>query len=135
MKSKSKRAISLEERDRHGKLLSGHSGLPGAGRPPKKVEDRYLLVSYKNCSLKAWGRIVRRAVKDASRGDASARTWLSKQLGLENMKLNVVLQNNEKPPLDLSLLSTAELTELLELLKRGTPQEAEDEETGHSKLH
>ena len=125
------------ERAHDGKLLPGHVGLPGAGRPPKKVEQKYLETSYRNCSLKAWGRIVRRAVKDATRGDASARTWLSKHLGLENMKLTVLLPDQDRSKLDLARLTTTELQQLHAIMKHGTPDDddEDEDETEHSKLH
>ncbi len=132
MKSKSK-VRNSQERAHDGKLLPGHVGLPGAGRPPKAVEQRYLETSYKSCTLTAWARIVRRAVRDAVRGDASARTWLSKHLGLENLKLHLVMEDNKKPPLELSRLSTTELEQLLEIMKHGTPDDETEIET--SKLH
>lgn len=65
-----------------GRWPKGVSGNPH-GRPPRAVEERYGKALRRACSSKTWSRIVERAVEQALEGDAPARAWLSKQLGLD----------------------------------------------------
>ena len=64
-------------RDERGRLVPGHAGLPGVGRPKRATETRYLLALSHELDLETWIKIVRRAIEDAVNGDAKARTWLS----------------------------------------------------------
>jgi hypothetical protein len=61
-----------------GRFLPGNGG--GPGRPRKEVERAYLTELRRLVPLAEWGKVVRRALKDAKRGDPSARAWLSKHL-------------------------------------------------------
>jgi len=65
-------------RDAGGRFAAGNPG--GPGRPPRLVEDSYLLALSDAVTLDDWASIVARAVADAKKGDASARAWLSKHL-------------------------------------------------------
>jgi hypothetical protein len=61
-----------------GRFLPGNPG--GPGRPRKTVERAYLDELVGVVTAEKWRAIVERAVTDATAGDASARTWLSKHL-------------------------------------------------------
>ena len=66
----------MQGRDDSGKFKKGeYRG--GPGRPKKSKEERYYDILISTVSLNDWRDIVKRAVGDAKRGDASARTWLS----------------------------------------------------------
>lgn len=74
----------MADRDERGRLLPGHSATPGAGRPPKTTEDRYLAALSRRITEDDWLRIVERALVDATTGKgsecSSARDWISKHL-------------------------------------------------------
>lgn len=61
-----------------GKFLKGGKG--GPGRPPKSVEEGYLITLRTTVTMKDWAAVVRRALEDALQGDHQARAWLSKYL-------------------------------------------------------
>lgn len=65
-------------RKANGQFAKGHKG--GPGRPKKKREERYLEITMSACTFPEWKAIVKRAVSDAKRGDATARKWLSDYL-------------------------------------------------------
>lgn len=69
----------MVRRDEKGRFLPGASGNP-KGRSPKERELRYYEITMQACTYKEWKAIVKRAVQDALRGDASARRWLSEYL-------------------------------------------------------
>jgi hypothetical protein len=52
----------------------------GPGRPPRETERGYLKVMLSKCTAEVWEQITARAIKDALKGDAPAREWLSKYL-------------------------------------------------------
>ena len=66
------------ERDEKGRFQKGYGG--GPGRPPRAVEIDYLVALADCVSEDDWGRIAKRAVADAIKGDAKARDWLSRYL-------------------------------------------------------
>jgi len=66
-------------RDAKGKFIKGVTGNP-KGRPKKSKEDRYYEILITTVTKDDWQDIIKRAVYDAKRGDASARTWLSNYL-------------------------------------------------------
>ena len=65
-------------RDKNGRFVKGNKG--GPGRPPKERENRYYEIAMNTVTFKDWQEIIRRAVLDAKRGDATARKWLSEYL-------------------------------------------------------
>ena len=65
----------MTERDEQGRFISGNSG--GPGRPPKKREERFLEITLESCTFADWRAIVKKAVDQARRGNATARKWLS----------------------------------------------------------
>ena len=60
----------------------GKSGNPN-GRPPKAREIRFYEITLKAISYDDWRQIVSKAKDQALRGDAIARAWLGKVLGVE----------------------------------------------------
>jgi hypothetical protein len=65
-------------RDNKGRFVKGTDG--GPGRPKKARKERYYAITMTACSFEDWKAIVERAIKDAQKGDASARKWLSDYL-------------------------------------------------------
>jgi hypothetical protein len=57
----------------------GQSGNP-AGRPKRKIEEDYLKALASSVTPEDWQMICQRAVRDAKKGDATARKWLSDYL-------------------------------------------------------
>ena len=79
---------AARKRKANGQFAKGDNG--GPGRPRKKREERYLEITMSACTFKDWERIVKKAVTDAQRGDATARKWLSDYLiGSPQQKLDV----------------------------------------------
>jgi hypothetical protein len=66
-------------RDSGGKFVKGHPSVT-PGRPKKSREERYYKITMTTCTFDDWKLIVERAIKDAQKGDASARKWLSDYL-------------------------------------------------------
>ncbi len=83
------------KRDRAGQFLPGTKG--GPGRPRGEVE--YLAAMTQVVSMGEWSQICERAVKDAMKGDAKARSWLSRYL-LPNGGQRDEDEMPEAPPLD-----------------------------------
>lgn len=52
----------------------------GPGRPKRITEESYLRKMFQVVTLDDWEAITRRAVEDAKKGDAAARTWLTNYL-------------------------------------------------------
>lgn len=52
----------------------------GPGRPKRETERAYLNVMRSKVSLEDWGKVVKKALDDAKKGDSVARAWLSKYL-------------------------------------------------------
>ena len=74
----------------NGLFKKGQPG--GPGRPKRAVELSYLTATKSSCSLTDWAEITRRAVRDAKRGSATARRWLSDILiGKDPMALQEAL--------------------------------------------
>lgn len=65
-------------RDEKGRFVNGNGG--GPGRPRKSREERYYKITMTTCTFDDWRQIVERAIRDAQKGDASARKWLSDYL-------------------------------------------------------
>lgn len=61
-----------------GRFAAGNAG--GPGRPRREVETAYLTALTESVAVGDWQRIAARAVKDALKGDARARDWLSRYL-------------------------------------------------------
>ena len=71
----------MKERDKKGRFVKGNPGNPNAkGRPNRKTEDKYLKALRDSVTSKEWKAICKQAVKDAKKGDRSARQWLSDYL-------------------------------------------------------
>jgi hypothetical protein len=66
---------SLNGRDGKGRFASGCKG--GPGRPHRATEQAYLIAVTEAVSPERFRRIAERAAKDAERGNAAARRWLS----------------------------------------------------------
>jgi hypothetical protein len=62
----------------NGRFKAGNAG--GPGRPRRAVEEAYRTATISACPLSDWRRIVKKAVKDAIKGSACARRWLSDML-------------------------------------------------------
>ena len=77
-------------RNKNGRFAKGNAG--GPGRPRRAIEHDYMAVMGDTVSLMDWRDIVSRALKDAKRGNARARDWLTRHL----------LGNNPPPLLDLA---------------------------------
>lgn len=65
----------MAERDAKGRFVEKNKG--GPGRPPREVEADYHAALIGRVSMQDWGEIVDRAVRDAKKGDPTARKWLS----------------------------------------------------------
>ena len=63
-------------RDRNGRFAKGHSGNPN-GRLPRKREERFMEIMLSAVTFKDWRAIVKKAVEQASTGDAQARKFLA----------------------------------------------------------
>ena len=66
------------ERDGKGRFVKGNMG--GPGRSKRKTEDKYLKALRDSVTSKEWKAICKQAIKDAKKGDRSARQWLSDYL-------------------------------------------------------
>ena len=75
-------------RDAKGRFVKGTSGNP-KGRPSKEREEKYYNLAMNTVTFADWQRIIARAVKDAIRGDASARKWLSDYLAPQGKHLDI----------------------------------------------
>lgn len=65
----------MSERDERGRFVKGvYKG--GPGRPPKEREVKYYDLTVSSIAQEDWQEIVARAIKDAKRGDSTARKWL-----------------------------------------------------------
>ncbi len=64
-------------REPNGNFKRGNPG--GNGRPFKR-QERFLVVINEAVDEKSWLAIVKRAIRDAKKGDRHAREWLSKWL-------------------------------------------------------
>ena len=62
-------------RNPQGRFQPGTKG--GPGRPPRAIEENYLLALVDACPLTVWSEIVEKAVADAREGDDRARHWLA----------------------------------------------------------
>ena len=69
----------MAERNELGRFVAGSTGNPN-GRPSKKREERFLEVTLSACTFEDWKAIVKKAVEQAKRGDATARKWLGDYL-------------------------------------------------------
>ncbi len=65
-------------RAKAGRFAPGNPG--GPGRPNKPTERLYMVTLSQRCDPEQWGKIVDRAVTDATNGDRAAREWLSHYL-------------------------------------------------------
>ena len=68
----------MTDRDANGRFVKGNPG--GPGRPAKEREEKYYNLAMNTVTYKDWQAIINRAVKDAQKGDSSARKWLSEYL-------------------------------------------------------
>jgi hypothetical protein len=72
-------------RDEKGRFVKGNPG--GPGRPTKEREQKYYEYAMNTVTFKEWQDIIKKAVTDAKRGDASARKWLSDYLAPQNQRI------------------------------------------------
>lgn len=78
----------VPERDERGRFVRGHNG--GPGRPPKAREERFMEITLSAVTFSDWKDIIRKAVSQAKRGDASARKFLADYLiGPAGQKVDV----------------------------------------------
>ena len=56
-------------RDANGRFVKGHKALPGAGRPKRKTEERYIRAMMNAVSIADWRQIIRTGVGKAIEGD------------------------------------------------------------------
>lgn len=63
-------------RDANGRFVKGASGNP-SGRPKESKKENYRALLDAVCTNSAWIAIIKRAVRDAKKGDRWARAWLS----------------------------------------------------------
>jgi len=66
-------------RDKNGRFKKGSVANPN-GRPKKEREIRFYEITLTACTYADWREIVKKAVAQAKRGDASARKWLADYL-------------------------------------------------------
>ena len=59
--------------------VKGQSGNP-AGRKPKAVEEKYLQLTVRACSLTQWRKIVKKVIEKAERGERWAVEFLADRL-------------------------------------------------------
>ena len=79
----------MPARDENGRFVKGQSGNPN-GRPSRKREEKYYEITISACTFADWGRIVKKAVQQALRGDAVARKWLADYLvGTPEQNINL----------------------------------------------
>lgn len=71
-----------------GRFLPGNSASKGRGRPSKEKEQEYYNATVSSVSLTAWKQIVKRAILDAQRGNAAARSWLTNILMSDTVEDN-----------------------------------------------
>lgn len=83
-------------RDRRGRFVKGNPG--GPGRPPAAVEENYLVAMREEIPIESWRKIVRRARRDAEKGDARAREWIGKYV--LPARANDVLDDDPLPPFE-----------------------------------
>ena len=80
------------QRDEKGRFVAGNSAAKGnhGGRPPRKREERYYEITISACTFDEWQRIVKKAVQQALRGDATARKWLADYIvGVPEQNINI----------------------------------------------
>lgn len=63
------------DRNQQGKFIQGNKASPG--RPRLRTESEYLGRLTSLLTPEKWDQIVNRAIKDAIKGSATARAWLS----------------------------------------------------------
>ena len=66
-------------RDENGRFVKGQTGNPN-GRPKKEREIRYYEIMQSACTFSDWRAISKKAVEQATRGDAVARKFLADYL-------------------------------------------------------
>jgi hypothetical protein len=75
-----------KSRDSKGRFGPGNAG--GPGRPRRAIERDYLTVLNDEVTLAEWRKIVAKALKQATQGNATARAWISRYvLGEQTMSL------------------------------------------------
>ena len=74
----------MTDRDANGRFVKGNPG--GPGRPAKEREEKYYNLAMNTVTYKDWQAIINRAVKDAQKGDSSARKWLSDYLAPQTQR-------------------------------------------------
>jgi hypothetical protein len=65
-------------RDENGRFVKGHDKL--GGRKSRAIEEAYLKIFKDTVSPDDWKEIIKRAVKDAKLGDATARKFIADYL-------------------------------------------------------
>jgi len=106
-----------------GTFAKGHGC--SKGRPPVSRERAYQKAFHDAVTIDEWKKVIRQALKDAQKGNAAARKWLSGYLcGLpaQNIKAEVDVTSTDNPYAELSdeeLLKVAQnlVTDLTDLPK------------------
>lgn len=75
-----------------GRFAKGNPG--GPGRASRKVETEYLDAVIAGVSLSEWGKVIKKALEQAKKGDAKARDWLSKYLIGDDPKVLVAMMGD-----------------------------------------
>jgi len=71
----------MADRNDKGHFVKGNSIAKKGGRPPKKVEAKYLDAMIGAVPLDRWRNVIAKALEDAEGDDARARNWARTWLG------------------------------------------------------
>lgn len=87
------------KRNKNGQFAKGNGG--GPGRPPKAREERYYEIAMNTVTFEDWKHIIRKAVTDARRGDATARKWISEYLAPQSKRFEMSGPDGEPIPIEM----------------------------------
>jgi hypothetical protein len=92
----------VAHRDEKGRFIKGNNANP-SGRPPKEREVKYYDLLLTTVSEAEWVEIICTAARQAKRGDASARKWLTEYLvGVPAQKMEFTGKDGSKLAIHLS---------------------------------